>query len=97
MKRVAVLALLLTGCSGAQLKSTNSIYEGLHALRMSVESIPGVVPLADLGLPWIAGVRLGLDKAYKVKHTLLPDNFSLQSASSVSPTAQALSSTSSEP
>lgn len=95
MRRGLVLVALLAGCSSAQLKDTNAVYEDLHAIRKGVESIPFIVPLVDAEFPWAVGVRLGLDGAYKVKHTLLPDNFAAQLASSVSPTATALTSTTS--
>jgi hypothetical protein len=76
--RGLLVAVLLAGCSHVQLKTVNSIYEGLHRIRMSLESIPGVKPLADTALPWAPGIRLGLDTAYGVKHSLLPDDLAAQ-------------------
>lgn len=80
MNQGLVFGLLIScfiGCSSAQLKQTNDIYEGLHSLRKNFESIPGVIAVSNSLWPQIKDVRLALDTAYAVKSTLVPDTRSL--------------------
>ena len=72
MKKLFLL-LFITGCSSTQLKETNTLYEGVHDVRMVVESIPLLTTAVDAYWPWMTGVRVGLNETYALKHALVPD------------------------
>ena len=72
MKKLIFL-LCMTGCSTVQLKEANTVYEDLHNVRQAVESIPMLTTVADSYYPWLAGVRIGLNETYALKHALIPD------------------------